>query len=132
MILIRASLRVSFGGGGTDLPAYFERHGGFVVSASISRYTYALVEETGDDAGSVTSADYGLRFTWRPSRLPPAKAPLTLAKAALHELAERGALDPEPCAFARVGGRAGVGAGIVERDGGGPASGALCRAWKPA
>jgi D-glycero-alpha-D-manno-heptose-7-phosphate kinase len=93
MILIRAPLRVSFGGGGTDLPAYYERHGGFVVSASISRYTYALAEETGDGAGSVASADYGVRFSWTPTRLPPLKAPLALAKAALHELAKRGALD---------------------------------------
>lgn len=40
MIVSRAPLRFSLGGGGTDLPAYYERFGGFVVSAAIDRYVY--------------------------------------------------------------------------------------------
>ena len=35
MIAVRSPLRISFGGGGTDLPAYCERFGGMVVSAAI-------------------------------------------------------------------------------------------------
>ena len=93
MLLIRAPLRVSFGGGGTDLPAYYERHGGLVISAAISRYCYALVEETPDGAGSVVSADYATQFRWSPARLPTMQPPLALAKAALRECAERGKLD---------------------------------------
>ena len=38
VIVTRAPLRVSLGGGGTDLPSYYRRHGGFVVSAAINRY----------------------------------------------------------------------------------------------
>lgn len=92
MIVIRAPLRVSFGGGGTDLPAFYEEHGGFVLSAAITRYCYALIEESADGSGSVTSADYGARFSWRPRRLPAIQAPLALPKAALREVAQRGAL----------------------------------------
>ena len=92
MLLIRAPLRVSFGGGGTDLPAFYERHGGLVVSAAIARYCYALVEETRDGSGWLTSADYGERLRWEPARLPRAAPPLALPKAALAELASRGAL----------------------------------------
>lgn len=43
VIVTRAPLRVSFGGGGTDLPAYYREHGGFVISAAIDRYVYMLL-----------------------------------------------------------------------------------------
>src|SRR4051794_17862044 len=42
-IATRAPLRVALGGGGTDLPSYYEAHGGFVVSAAIDRYVHVLV-----------------------------------------------------------------------------------------
>jgi len=40
MIITRTPLRISIGGGGTDLPSYYGRHGGFVVSAAISQYIF--------------------------------------------------------------------------------------------
>lgn len=40
MILTRAPLRIPLGGGGTDLPSYYTRHGGFVLSAAINKYVY--------------------------------------------------------------------------------------------
>jgi D-glycero-alpha-D-manno-heptose-7-phosphate kinase len=40
MIITRTPLRLSIGGGGTDLPSYYERHGGFVISAAINKYVY--------------------------------------------------------------------------------------------
>lgn len=43
MIIARSPLRVSLGGGGTDLPSYSNRHGGFVLSAAIDKYVYATV-----------------------------------------------------------------------------------------
>lgn len=39
-----APLRISFAGGGTDIPSYFTRHGGAVVSATIDRYVYVTVK----------------------------------------------------------------------------------------
>jgi len=42
VIFSRAPLRVPLGGGGTDLPSYYEQHGGFLVSGGIDKYVYML------------------------------------------------------------------------------------------
>jgi len=42
VIFTRAPLRVSLGGGGTDLPSYYEQDGGFLVSGAIDKYVYML------------------------------------------------------------------------------------------
>ncbi len=42
MIFSRAPLRISLGGGGTDLPSYYGEHGGFLVSGAIDKYVYML------------------------------------------------------------------------------------------
>jgi len=43
MILTRSPLRVTFGGGGTDLPSYYREHGGFLVSAAIDKHVFVSV-----------------------------------------------------------------------------------------
>ena len=43
MIIARSPLRVSLGGGGTDLPSYSDKFGGFLLSAAIDKYVYATV-----------------------------------------------------------------------------------------
>ena len=40
VIFSRAPLRVTLGGGGTDLPSYFREHGGFLVAGAIPKYVY--------------------------------------------------------------------------------------------
>jgi len=40
MIISRSPLRISLGGGGTDLPSYYRDHGGFCISAAIDKYVY--------------------------------------------------------------------------------------------
>jgi len=40
MIITRTPARITFGGGGTDLPSYYSRYGGFVTSAAIDKYIY--------------------------------------------------------------------------------------------
>jgi D-glycero-alpha-D-manno-heptose-7-phosphate kinase len=42
VIFSRAPLRISLGGGGTDLPSYYEDHGGYLISGSIDKYVYML------------------------------------------------------------------------------------------
>ncbi len=42
VIFARAPLRISLGGGGTDLPSYYEEHGGFLVCGAIDKYVYLL------------------------------------------------------------------------------------------
>jgi D-glycero-alpha-D-manno-heptose-7-phosphate kinase len=46
MIIVRSPLRISLGGGGTDLPSYYRNHGGFVIAAAINRYVYIALHET--------------------------------------------------------------------------------------
>jgi D-glycero-alpha-D-manno-heptose-7-phosphate kinase len=45
MIITRSPLRISLGGGGTDLPSYYREHTGFVISAAITRYVYITITE---------------------------------------------------------------------------------------
>jgi D-glycero-alpha-D-manno-heptose-7-phosphate kinase len=43
MIITRSPLRITLGGGGTDLPSYYRDHGGFLVAAAIDKYVYVTV-----------------------------------------------------------------------------------------
>ena len=43
MIIARSPLRITLGGGGTDLPSYYREHSGFVIAAAIDRYVYVTV-----------------------------------------------------------------------------------------
>lgn len=43
MIIARSPLRITLGGGGTDLPSYYRHHDGFLVSAAIDKYVYVTV-----------------------------------------------------------------------------------------
>jgi len=43
MIITRSPLRVTLGGGGTDLPSYYRQHGGFLIAAAIDKYVYVTV-----------------------------------------------------------------------------------------
>jgi D-glycero-alpha-D-manno-heptose-7-phosphate kinase len=40
MLITRSPLRISLGGGGTDLPSYYQDHGGFLISAAIDKYVW--------------------------------------------------------------------------------------------
>lgn len=43
MIIARSPLRITLGGGGTDLPSYYRDHEGFLISAAINKYVYVTV-----------------------------------------------------------------------------------------
>ena len=43
MIISRSPLRITLGGGGTDLPSYYKKKGGFLISAAINKYVYVTV-----------------------------------------------------------------------------------------
>ena len=43
MLISRSPLRVTLGGGGTDLPSYYKRNNGFVISAAIDKYVYVTI-----------------------------------------------------------------------------------------
>jgi D-glycero-alpha-D-manno-heptose-7-phosphate kinase len=64
VLITRAPVRISFGGGGTDLPAYYEQHGGMVVSTTISYYTYVILTPGWSDEIQIISADYRAMCEW--------------------------------------------------------------------
>jgi D-glycero-alpha-D-manno-heptose-7-phosphate kinase len=43
MIITRSPLRITLGGGGTDLPSYYQQRGGFLIAAAIDKYVYVTV-----------------------------------------------------------------------------------------
>ncbi len=43
MIITRSPLRITLGGGGTDLPSYYRHYGGFLIAAAIDKYVYVTV-----------------------------------------------------------------------------------------
>lgn len=46
MIITRSPLRISLGGGGTDLPSYYQQHEGFLIAAAIDKYVYITLHQT--------------------------------------------------------------------------------------
>src|SRR5947207_15649727 len=46
MIITRSPLRISLGGGGTDLPSYYREHSGFLIAAAIDKYVYITIHQT--------------------------------------------------------------------------------------
>lgn len=49
MIIARSPMRISIGGGGTDLPSYYEQFGGSFISAAIDKYVYVLINQAWDE-----------------------------------------------------------------------------------
>ena len=49
MIITRSPLRISLGGGGTDLSSYYAEHSGFVISAAVDKYVYITLHESFSD-----------------------------------------------------------------------------------
>lgn len=56
MILIRTPLRISIGGGGSDLPSYYERFGGFFISAAIDKHVYIGINK-------IFTSEYSIRYS---------------------------------------------------------------------
>ncbi len=50
MILSRAPVRISMGGGGTDLPSYYEKHGGFLLAAGINKFVHIMLNKRFEDS----------------------------------------------------------------------------------
>lgn len=90
MVIVRAPLRISFGGGGTDLASYYVPFGGFVVNAAITRYCYAVADASEDRSISIYSNDYDLWQGYAQGVIPPIEEPLALPKATIAWFAERG------------------------------------------
>lgn len=64
MLIVRSPVRISFGGGGTDLPAYYERYGGAVLSTAINKYFYTILQPRTDGKIQVISSDLRVIESW--------------------------------------------------------------------
>lgn len=65
MLIVRSPVRISFGGGGTDLPAYYEQFGGAVLNVAINKYFYTILGHRSDDCIQIISSDLRLCERWR-------------------------------------------------------------------
>jgi D-glycero-alpha-D-manno-heptose-7-phosphate kinase len=85
MLIARAPVRISFAGGGTDLPAFFHRQGGAVVSATIDKYVYVILTVHGGPELQILSSDYRTFYRHTPGQALFWEGDLNLPKAILHE-----------------------------------------------
>jgi len=61
---VRSPVRISFGGGGTDLPVYYEKYGGSILSTSINKYFYTILSRRDDDHIQIISSDLRAMENW--------------------------------------------------------------------
>jgi D-glycero-alpha-D-manno-heptose-7-phosphate kinase len=86
IIRSRAPLRISFGGGGTDVPPYPEEKGGAVLSSTIDKYAYCTLITRDDNAVSVKSMDYNVAAKFNVNGELRYDGKLDLVKATIHRL----------------------------------------------
>jgi D-glycero-alpha-D-manno-heptose-7-phosphate kinase len=90
VIRAKAPLRVSFAGGGTDVPPFPEREGGLVLSATINRYAYGALAPRNDSQIGLESVDFGLSLNYGVDEEIIFDGRLDLAKAAIQRLGRGG------------------------------------------
>src|SRR6201998_3052800 len=64
MLIVRSPVRISFGGGGTDLPGYYEQFGGSVLSVAINKYFYTVLTARSDSRIQIISSDLRVFESW--------------------------------------------------------------------
>lgn len=92
MLIVRSPMRISLGGGGTDLEAYYSRYGGVVVSTSIDKYFYVLINPADSRMFQVISADYQSLFRSPLTQGFDGKSPLALPEAIFQHFRVEGGL----------------------------------------
>lgn len=92
-LIAQAPVRISFGGGGTDLAAFYRRYGGVVVSTAINRYVYTIVSDGVFGSQQIISADYHTFYRRTPSENLIWDGDLTLPKTVLNYFGVSSAMD---------------------------------------
>jgi len=82
----RAPLRISFGGGGTEVEPYLSERGGVVLNTTIDRYAYGTLRLRDDRQISITSLDYDLVARYKLDEPLPYDGNLDLVKAVVRRL----------------------------------------------
>lgn len=86
VIRAKAPLRISFAGGGSDLPSYYREHGGAVLCSTINRYAFVTLSPRDDEAVQICSLDFDLTVKYRIDEEPIYDGTLDLAKVAVRRL----------------------------------------------
>ena len=86
IIRAKAPLRVSFAGGGTDVPEYYEKHGGAVLSTTINRFAYVSLYPREDTTVSIRSMDLEYSVKYDLNAEPQFDGVLDIVKAAIRRL----------------------------------------------
>jgi D-glycero-alpha-D-manno-heptose-7-phosphate kinase len=82
----KAPLRLSFGGGGTDVPPFPESEGGSVLSATINRYAYGTLRIRTDGQINLRSLDFGVTVSYSLEDKLAYDGRLDLVKAAIRHV----------------------------------------------
>jgi D-glycero-alpha-D-manno-heptose-7-phosphate kinase len=85
LVRAKAPLRISFCGGGTDVPPYPERFGGCVLSCTIDKYSYVTLRRRDDNDVVIRSLDFGLSVRYDRSEATAREEKLAL----VHAIIER-------------------------------------------
>jgi D-glycero-alpha-D-manno-heptose-7-phosphate kinase len=112
---IRASapLRISFVGGGTDFPHYYERHGGAVLSATIDHAAHVALTPRADDQVRIRSLDLGHLVEYRLEEGPVYDGVMDLPKAAIERFGSRIGIDVDIASDAPPGSGLGGSSALV-------------------
>jgi D-glycero-alpha-D-manno-heptose-7-phosphate kinase len=89
LIRAKAPLRVSFAGGGTDVPPFPEQEGGLVLNATINKYAFGTLAPRDDDRITIESADFDLTVSYGEDDPLTLDGKLDLVKAAIEKLGRR-------------------------------------------
>jgi D-glycero-alpha-D-manno-heptose-7-phosphate kinase len=89
LIRAKAPLRVSFAGGGTDVPPFPEEEGGLVLNATINKYAFSTLAPRDDDRITIESADFDLSVSYGEDDPLTLDGKLDLVKAAIEKLGGR-------------------------------------------
>ncbi len=87
LVRAKAPLRISFAGGGTDVPPFPEREGGSVLSSTINRYAWGTLRPRDDGQICINSLDFGVSLAYASRDHLTYDGQMDLAKAAIKRLA---------------------------------------------
>jgi D-glycero-alpha-D-manno-heptose-7-phosphate kinase len=87
LVRAKAPLRISFAGGGTDVPPFPEREGGYVLSSTINRYAWGTLKPRDDGQICINSLDFGVSLSYASRADLSYDGEMDLAKAAIKRLA---------------------------------------------
>ena len=79
-------VRISFAGGGTDMPEYYEKYGGNVVSSAISLFTYLMIKPRKDNSFQAFSTDFEIHHSKTSYKKLQAKSGTEIAVAVIQYL----------------------------------------------